>query len=84
MIDTLAVTTYQESRRKVHKKRGEKMVIKLEVLRETPHAIADAIIDYRMAFVQDEVSLDTAREDIRLIGAALTGFAEACDRLRND
>ena len=57
------------------------MTINLEVMRDTPHAIADAIIDYKMHFVKEEYMRIAMREDIRLIGKALTDFAESCDRV---
>ena len=57
------------------------MTIELEIMRDTPHSIADAIIDYRMRFAKEEYSRITAIEDIRLIGKALTDFVESCDRV---
>lgn len=56
------------------------MTIELEVLRDTPHSIADAIIDYKIMFAKEDYMRIAMIEDIRLIGKALTDYAESCDR----
>lgn len=59
------------------------MKIELEVLRDSPLNIADAIIyrEYERIKSRDPLSLNYANESIREIGKALVTHAEATDRL---
>lgn len=59
------------------------MKIELEVLRDSPLNIADAIIyrEYERIKSRDPLSLNYANESIREIGKALVTRAEATDRL---
>lgn len=58
------------------------MKIELEVLRDSPLNIADAIIyrEYKHINSTDPLSLNYANESIREIGKALVNHAEASDR----
>lgn len=59
------------------------MKIELEVMRDSPLSIADAIIyrEYEHINSTDPLSLNYANESIREIGKALVNHAEASDRL---
>lgn len=60
------------------------MKIELEVMRDSPLNIADAIIgrEYERSYSTDANFVNYANESIREIGKALVNHAEACDRLR--
>lgn len=56
------------------------VLITLEVERNTPLSIADAIIEMEKERMKEDYSGIIVKEDIRQIGQALVNFAEASDR----
>ena len=59
-----------------------KVKITLIVPRDTPNAIADALIDREFErFIDYEIGHISSVERIRLIGMALVNYADACDRI---
>lgn len=65
---------------KLYGEKGNMVLITLEVERNTPLSIADAIIEMEKERMKEDYSGIIAKEDIRQIGQALVNFAEASDR----
>ena len=62
-------------------KEGDAMKIELEVMSESPLAIADAIIERETNKIIPFDDGGIARENIRQIGQALTNYVWSCERL---
>lgn len=60
------------------------MTIKLDVERNTPLAIADALISREIEGAHEEYTVIVAKENIRQMGQALINHAEACDRVNKE
>lgn len=55
--------------------------ITLEVERDTPLSIADAIIEYEKARATSGVTLIAAKERIHQTGMALLEYVDSCERI---
>ena len=57
------------------------LTITLEIERDTPLSIADALIEYEKARATSDLDLIGAKEWIHQIGMALLEYVDACERI---